>query len=243
MIDAGTALLIERGYGHGGEQITYRRVFDRIEQESGVVVARAQVHGRIWASQNDFQLDVLAESCKPFVADGLQVAAEAALNAIQSVDRTEPDWQSRAVARAIRDGSFANVEALMASPSWLLGRAIMSFHALSSNRSDRVSEALRSEYEASLSSWTNLFEATAVGLGLRAKPWTRCTLAQVCRIAAQFADVLSDGVVARSRMLGETQIYSVEIAGDERAEWNILGLGAWCVIDHLMEPDPEKESG
>ncbi|MBT8241483.1 MAG: hypothetical protein KJN63_09675, partial [Acidimicrobiia bacterium] len=139
-------------------------------------------------------------------------------------------------ARVVRAVAKGVVEELAHSESWLLGRAIMSFHALNRDRTDTVGIALHEQYESSIASWAELFEALALALGYGARPWTMCSLKEVCVVVARCADVLSEGVVARSRMMGETPSYRATIANDQVQDWDLLGLGAWCVVDFLMEP-------
>jgi hypothetical protein len=236
MLDAGMAVLLEKGLGHGAEHITYSRVFERIERQSGVTVARAQVHRRIWASQNDFQLAVLAAVVRPNGIEGLERAAEASAQVLDEADLSSPSQVRLATARIVRAATIATAEELNQSPTWLVGRAVMAFHALDPGRSETVGTALHHEYEAGISGWAKLFEGLALTLGYRPRAWTKCSLEEICIVAARFADVLSDGVVARARMLGEEPVFRVSIAGDKPQDWNLLGIGTWCVIDSLMEP-------
>ncbi len=236
MIDAGAAVLLEKGFGHGAEQITYSRVFARVKEQRDITVARAQVHRRIWQSQNHFQLELLATAARPNEIGGLEQAAEAATNAMQGVKLTSPALVRSAAAEVVRAATMATAEELARSGEWRLGRAIMAFHALNRTRSETVGESLHQEYEAGIASWAKLMESLALTLGYRPRPWTKCSLEEVCVTAARCADVLSDGVVARARMLGEASNYRVSIDDHEPQDWNILGIGTWCVIDFLTEP-------
>ncbi|MFW2381258.1 MAG: hypothetical protein ACN4GZ_05820 [Acidimicrobiales bacterium] len=239
MIEAGMAILLEKGFGHGAEQITYSRVFDRIKERHDITVARAQVHRRIWRSQNHFQLELLAIAAQPNVMAGVQRATERAAQALDGLDVGSPGMARVAASRVVRAAAVATVEELERSEEWLLGRAIMSFHALNRTRTDIVGDALHQEYEAGIANWAGLFEAFALALGYQPRTWTGRSLSEVCEIAARCTDVLTDGVIARARMLNETATYPVSMAGDQSADWNLLGIGAWCVIDFLLEPgDP-----
>ncbi len=236
MIHAGMELLLERGFGHGAEQITYSRVFGRIKERHGVTVARAQVHRRIWPSQYQFQLELLAAGARPNVIDGIHYAAEEAARALTGLELTSPDDARLAASKVVRAAAAASVEELTRSSQWLLGRAIMSLHGLNRSRTETVGQALHQGYEHGIASWAELFEAFALAVGYRPRPWTNCSLTQACEIAARCADVLVDGVIARSRMLGETPTYRLSVGQEEPEDWNILGIGTWCVVDFLMEP-------
>lgn len=61
VLDAGYDLAVSQGLGAGLETDTYASVFDYLERSSGVRVTRGSVHERIWNSQRDFQIEVLAK--------------------------------------------------------------------------------------------------------------------------------------------------------------------------------------
>ena len=64
LLDAGAELIDRDGIGLELQEITYASVFDYLEQTEGVRVTRASVHKRIWPSQRDFQLEVIAEAVR-----------------------------------------------------------------------------------------------------------------------------------------------------------------------------------
>jgi hypothetical protein len=229
-------VLLEQGFGHGAEQITYSRVFERIKERDGITVARAQIHRRIWPSQNQFQLELLATAAHPNLTVGVHGAAEIAAHTMAGADLSPPANARMATARVVRAIAQETADEFTHSQPWLVGRAIMSFHALNRDRADSVERALHQEYEASIARWSELFEVLALALGYRPRPWTLCSLKEVCVIVARCADALSEGVVARSRMMGETSSYRATIAGNDAEVWNLLGIGTWCIVDFLMEP-------
>ena len=49
----------EEGIETGTSNLTFKRVFDRVEQETGRHLTNASVIGRIWRNQAEFQADVL----------------------------------------------------------------------------------------------------------------------------------------------------------------------------------------
>ena len=64
LLDAGADLIDRDGIGLELAEITYASVFDYLEQTDGLRVTRASVHKRIWPSQRDFQLEVVAEAVR-----------------------------------------------------------------------------------------------------------------------------------------------------------------------------------
>ena len=59
-IHAGWAILREEGLGAGGEALTFKRIRERIEADTGIRVTNASVIGRLWENQFAYQTDVLA---------------------------------------------------------------------------------------------------------------------------------------------------------------------------------------
>ena len=52
-------MLREEGLGTGAEALTFKRVFDRVEEDTGVRLTNASVIRRVWENQAEFQVDVL----------------------------------------------------------------------------------------------------------------------------------------------------------------------------------------
>ncbi len=62
VVQAGLDVIDRDGLGLRAEAITYSKVFAYIEDEYGIRVTRGSVHERIWANQDEFRYDVLAEA-------------------------------------------------------------------------------------------------------------------------------------------------------------------------------------
>jgi len=60
LITTGMALLSSEGVRCGFDGITFAKVFERVEEQTGRRVTAASVYDRIWNSQEDFQWSVLA---------------------------------------------------------------------------------------------------------------------------------------------------------------------------------------
>src|ERR1700722_8798350 len=60
LLSTGMDILCEQGLGTGAEALTFKRVFDRIEQQTGTRLTNASIIRRVWDNQADYQADVLA---------------------------------------------------------------------------------------------------------------------------------------------------------------------------------------
>lgn len=230
MLEAGVALILDGGFGHGAEHVTYSRVFDRIKGRAGVSIVRAQVHGRIWPSQREFQHEVLATA----------VDGAAAHPGSATLDRTIADTRVAAglpaAAHVIRE--CGAMTAMTCSPSWLLSQAVASFHALNPQRSLELDAALEAAYQRDIRAWGRSFGSLCEATGLTARTWTGCSTEEACLVLAHCADALAEGVAGRIRMSGHPPTYRLRVAGTSPAPWDLFGIGLWSLIDFLLEPRP-----
>ena len=60
LLSEGVALLLDEGVQVGLGSVTFPRVFERVEASTGRRITAASVYERLWASQSDFQWEVLA---------------------------------------------------------------------------------------------------------------------------------------------------------------------------------------
>ena len=61
LLEAGRSILQEEGLETTSSNLTFKRVFDRVAQDTGRQLTNASVIRRIWDNQADFQADVLVE--------------------------------------------------------------------------------------------------------------------------------------------------------------------------------------
>ena len=59
MLDTGREILQEEGIETRSSNLTFKRVFDRVERDTGRHLTNASVIKRIWEDQSDYQADVL----------------------------------------------------------------------------------------------------------------------------------------------------------------------------------------
>lgn len=106
MLAAGKHVLFEIEPTLGFEQLTYSAVFQHLAVEYGQKVTIGSVHERIWKSQRDFQLAVVADALRdplPFAPDD---ALDRAALVIANADLSTPAARRYALQSAVRLGSY-----------------------------------------------------------------------------------------------------------------------------------------
>ena len=89
MMEAGQAILVEQGLGVGAQDLTFKRVFDRVAATHGIRLTNASVIRRAWENQAEFQDDVLLSvAVAGDAGDESAVAAGELLPLLASADLT-----------------------------------------------------------------------------------------------------------------------------------------------------------
>ena len=106
MLTAGKEVLFQIEPTLGFEQLTYSTVFEHLSAEYDQKVTIGSVHERIWKSQRDFQLAVIADALR----DPLPVAPDDALDRAAAViieaDLSTPAARRYALQSAVRLSSY-----------------------------------------------------------------------------------------------------------------------------------------
>jgi len=102
MLTTGIEVMTERQAHVDPEALSYKSVFDRLEQNTGVRITYASVHERIWPSQRAFQLDVLCQMAEQLPAQTFLSETGAAAVVIRDSDLSQPVGRKRACREMIR---------------------------------------------------------------------------------------------------------------------------------------------
>lgn len=102
MLTAGKDILFEIEPTLGFEQLTYSTVFEHAQTAYGQRVTIGSVHERIWKSQRDFQLDVVAAALRDTLPVGPDNALDSAAAVIANADLSTPASRRYALQSAIR---------------------------------------------------------------------------------------------------------------------------------------------
>lgn len=106
MLRAGTEVLLDIEPTLGFEHLTYTAVFDHLQAAHDEKVTIGSVHERIWSSQRDFQLDVIAEALRQPIPKIHDAAFTRAAALIESLDLSTPAARRYAAQSSVRHGSY-----------------------------------------------------------------------------------------------------------------------------------------
>jgi hypothetical protein len=236
LVEAGTEIVWEEGLAAGAEHVTFKRVFERLEERQGVRVTHASVIGRIWQNQEEFQTDVLTRMAELEVLDADDVFA-ASLSGLDELDQSTAEARWRAAVELCRTECGAMLDSIRNSQTWSRWMAIWALAVVDSGSSRKrpiVESLLRGEFRA-----TDRYEesyATAMRvLGLRMRePFAVRQLAlsvvafgQGCALRAGVDETTSDKI---ERPTGP---------GGAEQPWTLFAIGVEALIQQFVEIDPD----
>ena len=115
LVKTGLEILFEDGLGTGAETLTFKRVFDRVEEEEGFRVSNASVIGRIWGDMSEFQADVLVAAVSDENEQEIAEMLTAVEPVFRSADRSSIEgrqWALGELTRVAGDTHFDKPRAL-----------------------------------------------------------------------------------------------------------------------------------
>jgi hypothetical protein len=236
-IEAGRTILREEGLGAGGEALTFKRVSERVEGDSGIKVTNASLIGRVWENQYEYQTDVLATIA----------ADDSASEIAQTIDGLDPvllgmdpsseksrGWTMREVARLT---AAANTAALGQSTDWLLWIGIWAVSTVGAapERRRRIELALEQAYHAVTERMEEIYQAGLDFVGYRARPGLSVRQFTIA-VAA-----LAEGCVLRNRVDATHMNGIMRPTGPrgEDQEWTLFGLALDALSQQFFELDPD----
>jgi hypothetical protein len=234
ILQAGYEVLLADGLGLGTEGITYKRVFEHLEETSGVRVTRGSVHERIWDSQRDFQLDVLARAARWDSTYSMTRTSAAVEKALAKVDLSAATERLSALKEAVRVGARVNLEASESDNLWEIWEgvaAVVSIQRGSDQGIERVRNEVVASYEETTEVLIEFFESMIATLGLTVRPSLGLTYDDAVRKFAMIANALSQGSSLRRRNEVEFKTeFQLPTGPNEHMEsWDLFSLGLWAL--------------
>lgn len=241
LIRTGRTLLREEGLGTGAESLSFKRVFDRVEFDTGVRLTNASVIRRIWENQADFQTDVLVDVALAQNEGDIDRTVKAVEPTLSAVDLGSLESRLQAMRELCRIGGAANMQAVRQSDNWPSWIAIWAVAAdgESTERRKRVTHALMTGYETFTERIEAVYAAMTAYLGFRLREGFTLrqfsiavdALGQGCGLRERVDDSMLNSIVRKTGPRGETQ------------EWTLFAVAFEALVHQFFEIDPEWMPG
>jgi hypothetical protein len=239
LLEAARTILLEEGLGVGADGVTFKRVFDRVEEDTGVRLTNASVIGRVWENQADYQTDVIVDMVVgDDNTDEFKETFGPVVDLLGEADLSTPERRWEAVREVCRVAGAANAEALRSSRPWALWIGVWAL-ATSGDMDDRkrrIQAALLDGYESINSLYLDAYASLSRHLGFRLQDGL------TMRHLTVAIGSLAEGCSLRNRVDQDMEGVKLPTGPDgELQVWTILGLGLDALTRRFLELDPEWE--
>jgi len=233
LVEAGLDILIDEGLARGTERLTFKRVFDRVEEEQGIRVTNASVIGRIWTDMADYQADVLAAALENLDRAGAEDMVRAASEVLSAADLSSVEGRRAATREVIRVGCAAHVEAITHSRKAALNMGLrgLSVSKLPGEGATQAAASVRRAYEVYCVRWDFVFEQSFDLLGIRVRPGV--TVRQLSMLAISLVEGFA--IWDRLEPVSARSILQPTGPGGGSQEWSLLSLGLDALVGQLTE--------
>jgi hypothetical protein len=239
MLDAAQQILLEEGLGVGTEALTFRRVFDRVEQDTGLRLTNASIIRRVWENQSDYHTEVLLAIAAEAGDEGFAAATRAIAPVLAALDTSSPAHRLAAVREICRVGGNAEIITLDGSTAWSLWIGVWALATAGevTDQKRRIRQALAASYRSGHDLFLNTYRVLSNELGLRMRD--RLTLRQFTVAVG----ALAEGCALRNRVDEDQRGFLLPTGpGGEEQEWTLFSLGVQALAERFFEIDPEWES-
>jgi len=236
MLNTGRAILQEEGIETASNNLTFKRVFDRVERTTGRQLTNASVIRRVWENQADYQADVLVDIAHDEQRPEVEATLVAVANALDSVDLTTVDGRLRGMSEICRMAGRASRESIAESTSWPLWISVVTIATTSSNKDqkDRMCTALAQGYGSVADYWEGIYSGLIDHLGLRVR--APRTLHQFSQAVVS----LSEGASLHQHVVREVRHLDLPTGpGGELREWTLYAVTLEALAIQFFEPDPD----
>ena len=249
LLAAGVEVLHARGLSLSAHEITYKEVFDHLEETQGIRVTRGSVHERIWASQREFQLAVLTEAARYDVSPELDSFVADRADVFDRADLTTAAGRAATLGEFMRLFGMSVSDMLDNSLDWefFIGSWTLAALARSTPQDDAaaraLTEVLLESYSQITAAYTELGEGLFEALMQTPDPRVVSTEAEAVWILCRLSMALADGLTLRRRVdptIGETLRLPTGTAG-ELQEWDLFGVGLHLLCRGLFDRDPQPD--
>jgi hypothetical protein len=237
LLDTGRTVLREEGLGTGAEALTFKRVFERVQRDTGLRLTNASIIRRVWANQAEYQADVLmAVAADPGDAE-VDETLEAVAAIFEGLDVSTLEARWVAMRQLCRVVGAANVRALLRSPNWptWIGVWALATAGALPERRPGIDAALLEGYEGGTGRFEESYRAITALLGFRLREGF--TLRQF----AIAVGALAEGCALRNRVDASNMEGIVRLSGPggQPEEWTLFAIGLEALVGQFLESDPD----
>ena len=241
LVDAGLRIVVKDGLANGAEHLTFKRVFDFLEESEHIRLTHASVIRRVFDSQEDYQTAVLKVIATRGAEDLTSAATAIVQEIILEADLSTPQLRRACLSEVVRVAGNTASEILRTSPMW---RAWIGVWALSasgnqSTASQEIRDALSSTYEQIDLSAVNFYSQALTIFGARFKPG----------ISLQSFTVAASSVIegcSLRDLVDSSKVEPLELptgpAGTLQT-WSLQSVALMALVDSLTEIDPDAVHG
>ena len=236
MLENGRAILQEEGIETASNNLTFKRVFDRVERTTGRQITNASVIKRVWENQSDYQADVLVEIAHDEQRPEVEGTLAAVAGVLDDVDLSTVDGRMWGMSEICRVAGGASRHLVAESTSWPLWISVVTIATTSSNKDqkERMCTALADGYRSVAEYWEGIYRGIIDHLGLRLR--APLTLLQF----SQAVTSMSEGDSLHQRVVPEARhLHMPTGRGGEMREWTLYAVGLEAVARQFFEPDPD----
>ena len=236
MLDTGRAILQEEGIETASNNLTFKRVFDRVERTTGRQLTNASIIKRVWENQSDYQADVLVDIARDERRAEVEGTLLAVAEVLEYVDLTTEDGRLWGMSEICRVAGRASREFIAESTSWPLWISVVTIATTSSNKDqkDRMCTALAEGYRSVAEYWEGIYLTLIDQLGLRLR--APRTLLQF----SQAVNSLSEGDSLHQHVVREARHLDLPTGpGGEMREWTLYAVTLEALAIQFFEPDPD----
>ena len=232
LLEEGRSIVHDEGLQTGSTNLTFKRVFERVEERTGERITNASVIRRVWDNQAEFQTDVLVtiahDNSRPEIGGTTDAIAEA----LADVDLTTATGRSGAVREICRLGGNAFTDVVVDSVNWPLWISVIAMAAGSTDADQqaRIRTAITESYDSAAGFWATTLGALVDAFGLTLRP--PYTLAQFVMAVTAY----SEGCAQRQRTTGHVETL-VRATGPDGAdqEWTLFAVGLEGLVHQFLD--------
>ena len=238
VVAAGMAILAEDGLRTGAD-LTFKRVFARVEADTGIRLTNASVIRRVWVDQADFQSEIMARVVAGTNEVGqLGAALDLLAPLLDTFDLSTPEARWAALVETARLAGEVAIQSRVGTRDWELWVGVWVVTVTNpGNKADpKLRQALADGLEETGEAWDQLFDAIMCRLGLRLREGL--TLRQL----TESTGAMAAGYALRQASRNEAQVSERPTGPDGgMQQWTLLGIGLEALGLQFLEIDPEWE--